>query len=200
MIHQIEQNTDEWFQLRMGKITSSHFGNIMANYGKAFGNPALEYAMRVAIESKTMVSIETFQNEWMERGIELEEDARELYQMETFTDVLPGGFCEKDRFGSSSDGLVDEGMVEIKCPKYTTHFERLIKGGIDPKYQWQIRGQMWVYDRPWCDFVSYCPDFTQRKRLYVCRVERDLVEEGRMVARLKEFVEQVDLFIKILEQ
>ena len=64
-MNDIEQGSDEWFQLRMGKITASHFGTIMANYGKAFGNPALQYAMRVAIESKTKRSIETFKNDWM---------------------------------------------------------------------------------------------------------------------------------------
>lgn len=200
MIHQIEQNTDEWFQLRMGKITSSNFAKIMANQGKAFGNPAIQYAQRVAIESKTNVNIETFQNEWMEKGIEMEQEAREAYQMATFTDVLPGGFCESGRFGSSSDGLVEDGMTEIKCVKYNTHFERLVKGGFDTTYQWQIRGQMWLYDKPWCDFVSYCPDFPHNKQLYIYRVERDLVYEDEMIFRLNEFTQVVDKYIEILNQ
>ena len=55
MIHFIEQNTDEWLQLRIGKITASNFGTVMANYGKAFGNPAKDYAMRIAIESQSGV-------------------------------------------------------------------------------------------------------------------------------------------------
>ena len=196
----VDQGSDEWFRLRMGKITSSNFSKIMANYGKAFGNPAIQYAQRVAIEGKTNISIETFTNEWMEKGIELEQEAREAYEMAMFVDVLPGGFCESGRFGSSSDGLVGDGMVEIKCPKYSTHFERLVKGGYDTAYQWQIRGQMWIYDKPWCDFTSYCPDFPHNKQLYIFRVERDKAEEDHMKARLDTFVKQVDLFIKILEQ
>lgn len=200
MIHHIEQNTDEWFQLRMGKITSSNFGKIMANNGKSFGNPALQYAMRVAIESKTNVSIETFQNEWMEKGLEMEQDAREAYQIETFQDVLHGGFCEVGRFGSSSDGLVGDGMIEIKCVKYNTHFERLINGGYDTAYQWQIRGQMWIYNKPWCDFVSYCPDFPHNKQLYIFRVEMDREQEKIMSGRLTQFAKQVDTYINILEQ
>ena len=141
MIHHIEQNTDEWFELRREKITSSNFSKIMANNGKAFGNPAIQYAMRIAIESKTNVNIETFQNEWMERGTELQQDASDAYQMETFQDVLPGGFCEVGRFGASSDGLVGDGLIEIKCVKYNTHFERLVKAGYDTAYQWQIQGK-----------------------------------------------------------
>jgi hypothetical protein len=131
-------------------ITSSNFSKVMANYGKAFGKPALEYAMRTAIESKTNTTIETFKNEWMDRGIEMEQDARELYQDLTFSDVFPGGFSSIGRFGASADGRVKDGLIEIKSVKYTTHFERLVKGGYDTAYQWQIRGQMWLYDRDWC--------------------------------------------------
>ncbi len=200
MIHQVEQNTDEWFQLRMGKITSSYFATILANNGKAFGKPALQYAMRVAIESKTNRSIETFKNEWMERGLEMQQEASEAYEMLTFTDVLPGGFCESGMFGSSSDGLVDNGMIEIKCPKYSTHFDSLIKGGYDLSYQWQIRGQMWLYDKEWCDFVSYCPDLPHNKQLYIFRVERDQDEEEKLIIRLNEFAKTVQAYINILEQ
>lgn len=199
MIH-IEQNTEEWFELRRGKITSSNFASIMAHTPGKFGNPAIQYAQRVAIEGKTNTTIETFQSEYMEKGIELEQDAREAYQMATFVDVLPGGFCELGRFGSSSDGLAGEGIIEIKCPKYSTHFDSLVKGGYDSKYQWQLRGQMWIYDKPWVDFVSYCPDFPMNKQLYIFRVDRDKAEEDKMIARLNQFVSQVDLFIKILDQ
>jgi len=195
----IEQNTDEWFELRRGKITASNFGTIMANYGKAFGNPAIQYAQRIAIESKTNRSIETFKSEWMERGIELEADARELYSDLTFTDVLPGGFAQDGRFGASSDGIAGEGLIEIKSVKYSTHFERLVKGGYDRAYQWQMRGQMWLYDKPWCDFVSYCPDFPVNKQLYIFRVERDQEEEGKLIARLTEFESTVQYHINILE-
>jgi len=200
MIHHIEQNTDEWFNLRMGRITASNFGTIMANYGKAFGNPAIQYAMRTAIESKTKRMIETFQNEWMARGTELEQDAREAYEMQTFRTVLPGGFCERDGFGASSDGLADEGMIEIKCPKYSTHFATLLSESYDTTYQWQIRGQMWLYDRPWCDFVSYCPEMPESKQLLIYRVERDVFEERKLVARLTDFKELVQSYINALER
>ena len=40
IFHNVDQNTDAWFDLRLVKITSSNFGTIMANDGKAFGEPA----------------------------------------------------------------------------------------------------------------------------------------------------------------
>ena len=198
MIHNIDQNTEEWFEARRGVVTASNFATIMANYGKAFGNPALQYAMKVAIEGKTNRSIDGFKNEWMERGIELEDDARQLYSDMTFTDVKPGQFWTEGRFGASPDGLAEEGLIEIKCPKYSTHFNQIIKGGYDTAYKWQIMGQMWITDTPWCDFVSYCPDFPQNKQLYIFRVERDQAEEARMIERLNEFITVVDNYIKHL--
>ena len=190
--HQIDQNTDEWLQLRTGFITTSNFSTIMANNGKAFGSPAVQYAQKVAIESRTKRNIETFKNDWMQRGNDLEDDARRMYSELNFVDVKPGGFMEFKEFGSSSDGLTDPGMIEIKCPKYSTHMERIMKGGPDRSYLWQIRGQMWIYDRPWCDFVSYCPDFPADKQLYVSRIERDAEPEDMMIVRLKEFIKLVD--------
>jgi hypothetical protein len=75
-----------------------------------------------------------------------------------------------------------------------------VKGGYDTAYQWQIRGQMWLYDRDWCDFVSYCPDFPFNKQLYVFRVDRDAEEEKKMIERLNEFEKTVQHYINLLEQ
>ncbi len=96
-IHDIEQNTDEWLQLRMGLITASNFAAILANNGKAFGKPAIDYAQRIAIEKKTQRSIDTYSNEWMERGKELESEARELYEGLNFCEVHPGGISVAGR-------------------------------------------------------------------------------------------------------
>ena len=192
------QGTPEWFEARRGMITASNFSTIMANYGKAFGNPAIQYAMRVAIEGETNRSIETFKNEWMERGTELESEARHAYELQTFTSVEETGFHTNGRFGASPDGLVEDGLIEIKCPKYSTHMDILEKGGYDKSYQWQIRGQMWILDRPWCDFVSYCPDFPEHKQVYIYRVERDMKEEDKMIERLNEFAKLVEHYKNVL--
>lgn len=204
MIHRIEQGSDEWFQIRMGKPTASNFAAILANMtkpGAPFGNPAMQYAMRVAIEGKTQRVIETYTNDYMEKGKELEDDARDAYKAQNFVEVLPGDFAEMDGYGASSDGQVEGGgLIEIKCVKYSTHFERLMKGGYDTAYQWQLRGNMWLYDQPWCDFVSYCPDFPINKQLYTFRVERDLAVEASMISRLKQFTNQVQMYTAILNQ
>jgi len=195
IFHNVEQNSDEWFNVRLGKITASNFGTIMANYGKAFGEPAKKYAMRTALESVIKTVLPTYKNNNTERGHELEPIAREIYENDTFTEVLQGGFMEFGRFGASSDGLVNpDGSIEIKSVLYNTHFERIINGGFDTSYQWQIHGNIWIYERKWCDFVSYCPEFPYQKNLHIFRVERDEEKIKMLEERLNEFVSLVDTY------
>jgi len=193
IFHKVDQNSDEWFDLRLGKITSSNFGTIMANDGKAFGEPAKKYAMRVVIEAMTGNRLETFKDKNMERGNELEPLAREQYQDDTMNELKDGGFMEFDRFGDSIDGLINKnGGLEIKCVLYNTHFKRILKGEYDTSYQWQIAGHIWLHELEWVDFVSYCPEFPTKNNLYIFKVNRDEEMIIRLEKRLNDFVELVD--------
>ena len=202
--HNIEQGTEEWFNLRLGKATASNFACIMANLGtpksigKAFGEPAKKYAMRLALESKTGVRLKTYQNDFMLRGIELEPEARELYEEETFNPVANGGFVEYKNYGASPDGYVGEdGLIEIKSVLYTTHFAN-IERGFDSAYKWQIQGQLWITNRKYCEFISYCPEFTENHRLHIHRIERDEDAISTLEARLLEFDKLVEKYKEML--
>jgi hypothetical protein len=187
--YNVEQNSDEWYQLRLGRYTSSNFGKICANMGKAFGLPAIKYARKKALEQVTNELDETdnFSNKYMERGHELEPIAIELYELQTFNEVTNGGFYCNDLYGDSPDGLVgSDGCIEVKSVIPSTHWERIEKGGIDTAYKWQIQGHLLLSGRDWCDFISYCPEFRPRP-LYICRVERDEKMLEQLAERLEEF-------------
>lgn len=198
----VVQNSDRWFDLRVGKITMSHANTIMANDGKAFGNPAKEYAQKVALEQVTGLRDETasFKNSYMDRGNELEPTARDLYEIETFSKVKNGGFHYIEDLGDSPDGIVgDNGCIEIKCVIPNTHWKRLKKGGYDTAYQWQIQGHMWMGNYKWCDFIQYCPEMPESKRLYIFRVNRDEEMIDRMRQRFDLFREEVKRNVNILQ-
>lgn len=193
--HDVDQNSDEWFALRAGRLTSSKLGTVMANYGKSFGEPAKKYAVNIAIEQITGQPIaSTYTNEHMERGHEQEPIARMLYEEENFTEVTNGGFFGSDFIGCSPDGLVGDGLIEIKSVIAPVHFATIKRQNVDPAYKWQCIGNLKFTGLDWIDFVSYCADFPEDKQLFVKRLHVDqLTEEFEMIdIRIGEFKTLVD--------
>lgn len=194
--HDVDQNSDEWFQLRAGRLTSSKLGTIMANYGKAFGEPAKKYAVNIAIEQITGNPIvSSYSNEHMDRGHEQEPIARMLYEDETFTEVTNGGFFGSEFVGCSPDGLVyADGAIEIKSVIASVHYANIKRQDVDPAYKWQCIGNLKFTGRDWLDFVSYCADFPEDKQLFVKRLRvEDYQEQFSMIeARIAEFKELVE--------
>ena len=194
--HDVAQNSEEWYQMRAGKLTGSSFGKIMANYGRAFGEPAKKLAINIATERTTGKPISSgYSNEHMERGHEQEPVARMLYEDETFCDVQNGGFFDCGDIGCSPDGLVgSDGVMEVKCVIATTHFATVKKQSYDSAYKWQLIGNLFYTQRNWIDFVSYCADFPEGKRLFICRLERSQLsaEFEQLTKRTTEFLQLAD--------
>lgn len=195
IFHDISQNTDEWHDLRAGLVTSSNLKLIMANYGKAFGEPAKNYAKRIANERVTGKPTRgSYKSEAMERGHIEEPMALIEYEKTVFADVSNGGFFQGDDRGCSPDGLVDDGVVEFKSADSHIHYDRIKRQSYDPNYKWQCLGNMKWTGREWIDFVSLCTDYPKGKRLYIYRMfKKDFEDELRkMNKRVGEFLGLVD--------
>lgn len=190
--HDVEQNSDAWAGLRLGKATSSNFGAFMANDGAAFGDPAKRYALQLALERINGAKAEfSFKSDDMERGHIQEPVARMFYEEERFVDVTNGGFFDCGRYGDSPDGLVsDDGVIEIKSVTAAVHYATLKRGSFDPAYRWQLVGHLDCTGREWVDFVSYCSDFPPGLQLIVYRQTRDdfADELQRLNARREKFL------------
>lgn len=188
----VEQNSQEWFDMRAGKLTSSKLGIVMANFGEAFGEPAKKYAKVIAVEQiKESPVLSSFSNDHMERGHEQEPLARALYEQETFSTVDNGGFFCSDEIGCSPDGLIQkDGVIEIKCVIINIHYDNVKRQDIDPQYKWQCIGNLKFTSRDWIDFVSYCEDYPEGKQLFVYRRRKeDFTEQFEMIdQRIDEFM------------
>ncbi len=202
IFHNIAQNTDAWLELRLGKATASKFGVIMANEGKAFGDPAKDYALQLALELATGKRAEfSFSNEHTERGHEQEPVARLLYEETHFVDVQNGGFYDWLTYGDSPDGLInDDGVLEIKSVVAKTHYATLRRGSFDPAYKWQLIGHLDCTGRDWVDFASYCADFPAHRHLITYRLQRtDCADEiARLRERRAEFLQLVSDIRKMI--
>lgn len=192
----INQNTDEWLELRGGKLTSSKMNVIMANYGKSFGEPAKKYAVNIAIEQITGKCIRSsYTNEHMSRGHAQEPVANNLYQQETFSTTTNGGFFKSDFVGCSPDGLVgNDGVIEIKSVITNIHYANVKRQSIDPAYKWQCYGNLLFTGREWLDFISYCEDYPEGKQLFIHRINKnESQEQFKMIqSRIEQFKELVD--------
>jgi exodeoxyribonuclease (lambda-induced) len=163
-IHEMEQRSDEWFSVRLGKFTGTDFATV-AN-GKKPTKKTLELKKAAEIITKTYAE-STFKNFHMERGVELEEEARMAFELEIGVDVREVGFVEMNEFiGISPDGLIgDYAGLELKCKDAHTHLKCLLEG--DKAYKWQIQGALFVTGRNVWYFASYNPSYALKDRLYV---------------------------------
>ena len=190
------QNSESWFALRAGKLTSSKMGVIMANYGKAFSEPAKKYAVNIAVEQISGNPIPSgYSNAHMERGHLQEPIARAMYEDQADCFVSNGGFFQSAFVGCSPDGLVsDTGVIEIKSVIAPVHYNNVKRGGLDPAYKWQFYGNLKFTGRDWLDFVSYCSEFPEGKQLFTHRITpAGLEDEFKMIdLRIAEFKTLVD--------
>jgi hypothetical protein len=241
--HDIKQNTDEWYGLRAGRVTSSKLSVVMAgnvsysvkmisegvyavvndklnavlkpryddeleaefviaeklsaSTAPVFTPAAEAYAVNVAVEILTGKPVRsTYKNEDMERGHIEEPIAIEMYQNETFNEVSNGGIYTSGREGCSPDGRVvgDNGIIELKSAIPTIHRSRVKSGTFDHHYFWQFVGNMKFPKADWIDFVSYCGEYPEGKKLYIYRLlASEYVKEFAMIdERLALFHAMVD--------
>lgn len=117
-------------------------------------------------------------------GITYEAAAVQEYQKATGTDVYPAGFIplqgHEGICGGSPDGLVEDGIIEVKCPWNTeVHQDYCLLETpeqlkeLKPQYYAQIQLNILVTGSEYGDFVSYDPRIFNSTRLKVLRVPKD---------------------------
>ena len=201
MIHaDIIQGTQEWFDIKRGKVSASKISDVMMKPTTAgYRN----YRAKLVVERLTGETEDSYQNADMLRGTELEPNARLVYEYVTGQTVDQVGWIDHPTIefsGSSPDGLVGEdGHIEIKCPKAATHLDTLLTGTIDDKYLLQMQFQMACSGRKWNDFVSYHPSFPEDKQLKIIRVDRDNAMIADIEKAVKIFLADVEKIVSELK-
>jgi len=194
----MEQRTEEWFAARLGKVTASRVADVLAKIKSGESASRKNYKMELVVLRLTNKAGESFTNAAMEWGTEQEPFARMAYEAHTGTFVKEEGFVDHptiEGFGCSPDGIVGEGLIEIKCPNTANHIETVLENKAPSKYIPQMQCQMACTGAKWCDFVSFDPRVPEDLQLFVVRVERDQEYIDSMEVEVKQFLSEVlDLF------
>jgi hypothetical protein len=185
----LEQGTDEWFAARRGMPTGSKAKMIVTPKTGALSSMASKYIAEIIANEIEPDEDHFVGNFWTERGNELEPEARAWYEFVTGNNVTEVGMIHNDEgtAGVSPDGLVDDdGLIEIKCPKASTHVEWFLTGGLPDDHKPQCHMQLSISQRDWLDFISYHPSLNP----FIIRIYADDYTEKVGVA--------VEKFIKML--
>jgi len=202
ILHNIEQRSDEWEEIRRGKLTASDFSKIITKTGKL----SSQY---IEVLYKNLSEINTFAKEfyptnfYMERGIELEDEAIIAYEQATSYLVDKIGFIESKcgLFGVSPDGLInDDGLIEVKCLMQKKHLSLLVGDySAINEYIPQIQFQLFISKRKWVDFISFNPDFIEKQqRIFIKRIFVDNDYHELIKVALEKYKEKFIELSKIL--
>lgn len=199
----LEQGTQEWLKVRLGKVTASGVADVLAKTKTGVSASRGNYLIKLAIQRVTGEIEEGFTNDAMQWGKDHENQARVAYEVTSGNFVDQVGFVDHpsiEWFGCSPDGLVgNNGLVEIKCPNSATHWSYIKADGPPTKYYIQMQAQMACTGREWCDFVSFDPRMPERSKLFIKRVMREDDYIAEMEAEVKKFLDEVAVEVNLMK-
>lgn len=196
--HNIEQGTNEWHQIRKGKITGTTLKSIM-------GTPkARQEAIYEIIAERLTVGVEEDYENAMERGTRLEPDAIAMFELESGKSVERIGFAEDDNnplIANSPDGLIGENeAVEAKCMGGKNHVKMWLTNKVPDEYEWQVVQYFIVNEKlEKLYFIGYNPDIPIHS-LHIIEVNRESILEDIEKAKVaqKVFLGEVETILKTL--
>ena len=201
---EIIQGSNDWFQIRMGKVTASRVADVIAKTKTGYSTSRDNYMAQLVVERLTFTKQESYTNAAMQWGTDTEPFARAAYEAAQGVMVEEVGFVRHPTIewaGASPDGLVaDDGCIEIKCPNTLTMIETLLSQKVPGKYFTQMQFQLACTKRKWCDYVVFDPRMPAKAQLFVKRVDRDDTYIAEIEAEIVKFLAEVQSQVNQLNQ
>lgn len=198
----VQQNTEEWFELKLGRLSASSasvlfMGKSTAGYKGLVDKIAFERVHGEEVESKFNGNAST------ERGHDLEPLASKRYESVTMTKCTNGGIhflgdylsCSVDRNLEDINGNKINGAVEIKCFEHKHHEQIALSEELFIKeLKHQVQFQLYVTGYDFIDQFGYHPLYKDAK----VRVYPDLEYVKLLEKEIKLFEEtvEIEMFIK----
>jgi len=191
-----EQGSEQWVRARLGIPTASRFDQILTAKTHKPSASRFKYMDELLAEWVLGEPLDQGGSGYMERGSEMEQEARAWYAFHSDDDVVQVGFVLKEfegdgphpMIGCSPDALVgDDGGLEIKCLGAKAHVAALL-GRASNEYNLQTQGNIYVTGRKWWDRLFYHPVLP---RLLV-RIERDAKVQLLLSQALLDFTNEMN--------
>ena len=198
-IHNVEQGSEAWFQLRLGVPSASRFKDLLTPTGKPSASSE-KYMHELLAEKMSGKRFDSFDTFHMKRGRELEPEAANVFSFQTDLICREVGFVTNDSqtVGCSPDRLIFESGLEIKCPAHTTHVKYLIDyhkdGEMPAEYYAQVQGTMWLMDLEDYWFMSYHPDLPN----LIMNVKRDDKYIASLSAAVDKLLEDLETNLTLI--
>lgn len=160
-IHEVEQGTEKWKNLRDNLYTGQNADKLLSHSGKL-------KVIDGVVSAYALTEITGFSgNFYTKRGHILEDQAIDLYRKINKCDVSvspEAGFVTNSKFptcGYSPDGLRVDRTIECKAFNKDKHM-KMFKGDIPLKVLAQCHFGMLICGKKICDLVIYNPDFAKK--------------------------------------
>lgn len=183
---------DLWFELRYGRLTASKLYTA-AHCKKTDG----------AFINSVIGASKIFQTEAMKRGMYLEDAVRKVVQKKIGKPIKQTGLILSKQYpelGASPDGIVDDCVVEIKCPSSSKSMDQYLlkNGNISCKCNAQIQFQMFLLQLKKGLFCVADPSFETNKIVTILEVQFDELFLTDILQKARQFWKSA-IFDKLLK-
>lgn len=193
----ILQSDPGWLRERLGRLTASRMRDA-CSYLKS-GKESSErrkYKIEIVGERMADYAVGHYVTPAMQRGLDMEPEARATYEAYTGILVGPAALIHHpsiEWFSATPDGFVgSDGLLEIKVPQVSTYIEWVTGGTIPAEHVDQLTAQLAVTRRQWVDFVGYCPEFPEPRNLFIRRFTAEPEAIANCEAAAAAFLLEVD--------
>ena len=199
---EVEQGTDAWLRIRLGKCTASRVADVMAKTKTGVSASRANYMIELALQRVTGVIEPSYTNDAMAYGTANEQTARTAFEVAHNVFVDQVAFVDHPtipNFGCSPDGIVGDSLLEIKCPYQSAIHWSYFKDGCPSKYYTQIQAQMSCTGAKSVWFVSFDPRMPARSQLYIEEVMREEEFIKKLEDEVKQFLNEVEIESQLMK-
>lgn len=206
IIDEALQRTPEWHAARLGNVTASAVKRIGRRKDGTWTADAIHYAHELVAERLTGRATDHFESADMRWGTQHEAAALSALGKHLGAVVWACGYTPHpriQRFGASPDGLAGDSVVEVKCPKSSTHVAYHEDLSIPDEYMDQAAAQLACIPSALEHvFASYDPRFPEKLQLLTVLTPRTVLAEkiAEVETRVADFLSYVDVLETVVRR